>query len=139
MHEFLRDVYDDSLSSFFRNVDTPRGGGPIVNLPVGNGKGPVRTLKARSVLVDMEEGVINNVMRGPLAELFDTVQTVKDVSGSGNNWAHGHEVYGPQYGEEILEAVRAATEPCDSLQSFFFMHSLGGGTGSGSFTCSGAS
>lgn len=27
--------------------------------------------------------------------------------------------------------MRRATEVCDSLQSFFLMHSLGGGTGSG--------
>lgn len=31
----------------------------------------------------------------------------------------------------LLQAVRRATEVCDSLQSFFLMHSLGGGTGSG--------
>lgn len=36
-----------------------------------------------------------------------------------------------QYGENILEAIRHATELCDSLQSFFLMHSMGGGTGSG--------
>lgn len=29
------------------------------------------------------------------------------------------------------QTIRAATELCDSLQSFFLMHSLGGGTGSG--------
>jgi tubulin epsilon len=53
------------------------------------------------------------------------------VSGAGNNFAHGHHVYGPQYADSILEAVREAAEMCDSLQSFFLMHSLGGGTGSG--------
>ena len=40
-------------------------------------------------------------------------------------------MYGPQYHDRIYEAVRQATELCDSLQSFFFIHSLGGGTGSG--------
>lgn len=39
--------------------------------------------------------------------------------------------YGPRYGASILEAVRRITETCDSLQAFFLMHSLGGGTGSG--------
>lgn len=29
------------------------------------------------------------------------------------------------------QTVRQAAESCDSLQSFFFTHSLGGGTGSG--------
>eukprot|EP01018_Ginkgo_biloba_P028208 Gb_25399 [translate_table: standard] len=45
--------------------------------------------------------------------------------------AHGHDVYGPQYGESILEKIRHEVEPCESLQGFFMLHSLGGGTGSG--------
>lgn len=36
-----------------------------------------------------EEGVVNGVLRGPLGELFDSGQLLTDVSGSGNNWAHG--------------------------------------------------
>ena len=45
--------------------------------------------------------------------------------------------YGPQYKENIEEKVRQQVEKCDSLQGFFFLHSLvrehslGGGTGSG--------
>ena len=45
--------------------------------------------------------------------------------------AHGHCVYGPQHQEALREQFRIASERCDSLQSFFLMHSLGGGTGSG--------
>ena len=56
---------------------------------------------------------------------------MRSVSGAGNNWAHGHCEYGPKYAPDILEAVRVTAEKCDSLQSFFVMHSLGGGTGSG--------
>lgn len=43
--------------------------------------------------------------------------------------AHGHEVYGPEYEDAILGQVHKAVECCDSPQSFFTMHSLGGGTG----------
>ena len=39
--------------------------------------------------------------------------------------------YGPKYKDDIEEKVRQAAEKCDSLQGFFFLHSLGGGTGSG--------
>jgi tubulin epsilon len=53
------------------------------------------------------------------------------VSGAGNNWAHGHYGYGPKYREVLTERIGKAVEQCDSLQSFFLMHSLGGGTGSG--------
>jgi cell division GTPase FtsZ len=33
--------------------------------------------------------------------------------------------------DALREAVTNAAERCDSLQSFFLMHSMGGGTGSG--------
>jgi tubulin epsilon len=54
-----------------------------------------------------------------------------DVSGAGNNWAHGHHAYGRQYGARILDLLRTEAEQCDSLQGILLMHSLGGGTGSG--------
>ena len=92
----------------------------------------VESLRARAVLVDMETGVVmREVMRGRVRGLFDTRQLLTDTSGSGNNWAHGHEVYAPQYHAELMESVRHAVEPCESLQGFFMLHSLGGGTGSG--------
>ena len=65
--------------------------------------GLIRSLKARAVVIDMEEGVVNATLKGPLGELFDSRQFLADASGSGNNWAHGHEWYGPKYREELLE------------------------------------
>ncbi|GBG58831.1 hypothetical protein CBR_g231 [Chara braunii] len=124
-----RGLFDDALSSFFHNVD--RRFDPPLELPVGDGRGMIRFLKARAVLIDMEEGVVKELLKGSLGELFDSRQYITDMSGSGNNWAHGHEVYGPQYKDSILESVRREAEGCDSLQSFFMLHSLGGGTGSG--------
>jgi tubulin epsilon len=52
-------------------------------------------------------------------------------SGSGNNWAQGYVEHGERYIPDVLEAVRREAEACDSLQSFFLVHSLGGGTGAG--------
>ncbi|KAM5256536.1 tubulin epsilon chain [Ctenodactylus gundi] len=123
-------VYDDAISSFFRNVDTR---------VVGDGgsisKGKIRSLKARAVLIDMEEGVVNGILQGPLRDVFDSKQLITDISGSGNNWAVGHKVFGSLYREQILEKLRKAAERCDCLQSFFVVHSMGGGTGSGLGTC----
>ena len=121
-------LFDDSMSSFFRNVDARDHSR---ELPVRDGSTRISALKARAVLVDMEEGPVSETLRGPLGELFDSTQLITDVSGSGNNWAHGHCLYGPQHREALEDAVRRATELCDSLQSFFLLHSLGGGTGSG--------
>ena len=136
-------------------------------------------MQARAVLVDMEEGVVNEVLKvschgkctsasasfmnthhrsrqqlvpsannlhttalnfssgdvgplqGRLGGLFDAQQLLTDVSGSGNNWAHGHHLYGPQYRDSLLESIRRPVEACESLQSFLLLQSLGGGTGSG--------
>jgi hypothetical protein len=38
-------------------------------------------------------------LQGPLGDVLDTRQLVSDVSGAGNNWAHGHHEYGPRYHE----------------------------------------
>lgn len=114
------------MSSFFRNVD-PTYANPA-NIRVGQ---PINTLKARAVVVDMEEGVLNQLLRSDLGELFDSRQFITDVSGAGNNWAHGYWEYGTKYENQILDQVRRVVEQCDSLQSFFLMHSMGGGTGSG--------
>ncbi|TPX41447.1 hypothetical protein SeMB42_g05061 [Synchytrium endobioticum] len=123
-----RAIYDDALSSFFRNVDSRRGRQCI---PLGDGTGQITGLRARAVLVDMEEGVINQTMRTPLGELFDDHQRITSVSGCGNNWAVGYAQYGPAYHTQLLESFRKEAEFCDSLQSFFLINSLGGGTGSG--------
>ncbi|CAG2229299.1 TUBE [Mytilus edulis] len=121
--------YDESLSSFFRNVDS-RYDDPA-NIPMGSGKGKIKALKARAVLVDMEEGVVSEMMKGPLREVFDFQQLITDVSGCGNNWAVGHKMYGTQYREQLSDVIRRAAEFCDCLQCFFILHSMGGGTGSG--------
>ena len=119
----------DAASTFLRDASssrTPDEGGYALN-PCA----PDFRVRARAVLVDTEEGVVNQVLRSPLGALFDGAQIVTDVSGAGNNWAHGFHVYGPQYGEAILDRARVQLEACDSPQSFFLFHSLGGGTGSG--------
>eukprot|EP00040_Diaphanoeca_grandis_P043976 m.10911 g.10911 ORF g.10911 m.10911 type:complete len:465 (-) comp8553_c0_seq1:56-1450(-) len=122
-------LYDEPISTFFRNVDTRKM--PHRNIPVGNGDKKIASLKARAVLVDMEEGVINNLLQGPLRDVFDPVQQVSSVSGSGNNWAVGHYRYGLEYQEEIADKIRISAEDCDCLQSYMVLHSMGGGTGSG--------
>nr|XP_020467167.1 tubulin epsilon chain isoform X3 [Monopterus albus] len=125
-HVNKKGLYDEALSSFFRNVDSRRSDGRACG--VG---GRIQHLKARAVLVDMEEGVVNEILQGPLGEVFDSTQLLTDVSGSGNNWAVGHMTYGLAYREQIVDHLRKAAEHCDCLQCFFLIHSMGGGTGSG--------
>ena len=114
-------MFNQALSAYFTDADAR----------CGASSQDARALRARAVLVDMEEGVVAAALRGPLRTLFDRRQIVTNVSGSGNNWAHGHEVYGPVHRDVLVEAVRRAAGSCDSLQCFSVVHSLGGGTGSG--------
>ena len=82
--------YDEALSSFFRNCDQDS------TLPIGS---EIRQLKARAVLIDMQEGVTNQILKSDIGELFDNV--INDVSGAGNNWAHGFHYYGSKYRNTI--------------------------------------
>mgnify|MGYP006087388223 CR=1 FL=1 len=137
-------LFDESMSTFFRNVDS-RSGHEIRGKPIASLKGvqafnytaPISHLKARACLIDMEDGVLSRIMRGELGDLFETTQFLTDTynggvgAGSGNNWAQGYQEYGTKYTDNILELIRTQVECCESLQSFFVMHSTGGGTGSG--------
>ena len=115
--------YTDALSSFFRNVDSKSS----TDLPVGS---DVKSLRARAVLIDTEEGVVRQTLNSSIGSLFSS-SIITDVSGAGNNFAHGFAYYGEKYRESIAEAVRQQVESCDSFSSFFCAYSLGGGTGSG--------
>ena len=110
-------IYDASLSAFFRNVDETKS----TSLPYPS---PLRTLKARAVLVDMEEGVLRSILASPLRDLFDGEQFIRDVSGAGNNWAVGNRFYGGKYRNVLSEEIRRQAEQCDSLQSFMLIHSM---------------
>lgn len=117
--------YEASMSVFFRNVDSRSES----ELAVGS---RLAALRARAVLIDMEEGVVAETLRdGLFGSLFDRTQLVTDVSGAGNNWAHGYGAYGVQYSEQVAEACRWSLERCESPAAFLMLQSVGGGTGSG--------
>ena len=93
-------VYDEALSSFFRNTD--KGS----SLPLGT---PIKHLKARAIIVDMEEGVTNQLLKSDIGELFQQKSFISDVSGAGNNWAHGFHEYGSKYRSLLVENIRRET------------------------------
>ncbi|ORX77211.1 tubulin nucleotide-binding domain-like protein [Anaeromyces robustus] len=131
-------IYDEAMSSLFRNVDSKTGRDidPISNLSINAPstfikQHKISDLRARCVLIDMEENVINQIKSSPQGFLFRDDQMIMSNSGSGNNWAVGYSEYGTAYHDTLLEAIRRQAETCDSLQSFILCHSIGGGTGSG--------
>eukprot|EP01006_Ploeotia_vitrea_P064840 TRINITY_DN89106_c0_g1_i1.p1 TRINITY_DN89106_c0_g1~~TRINITY_DN89106_c0_g1_i1.p1 ORF type:complete len:483 (-),score=48.38 TRINITY_DN89106_c0_g1_i1:125-1573(-) len=125
--QYSNNIFDDCMSSFFRNVDQRTG----CDIPGQPGGTPISHLRARAVPVDMEEGPLSSLLKGPLGFLFDNTETVSDYYGCGNNWGVGFHQYGQKYADRILESLRRESEHCDSLQTFLMLHSLGGGTGSG--------
>ncbi|KAK2585998.1 hypothetical protein KPH14_010569 [Odynerus spinipes] len=88
-------------------------------------------VKARAILIDMEDSVVARFQQGPLRGLFNTTCTVTNYPGSSNNWATGYYTHGIQYHDRIEEVIRQSVELCDNLNGFLLLHSVGGGTGSG--------
>ena len=106
-------LFDDAMSSFFLFDEKHQ------------------ILKARALLIDTEQGVINQLLKSDVGELFDNTQLLNEVSGAGNNWAQGFYDYGVNYKDKILTQINNVLEQCDSPQCFLITHSIGGGTGSG--------
>ncbi|CAL1277367.1 unnamed protein product [Larinioides sclopetarius] len=111
----------EDMNSFFKMNDSSKKSGCYDS----------HSVKARAILIDMEEGVVSEILNSHLKFLFDRQQLITDVSGSGNNWAIGNKFYGLKYRNLLIELFRKEVEECDNLQCFFLLHSMGGGTGSG--------
>ena len=66
--------YDEALSNasktWTRGRVLPRAS------PSGTARAPIRALKARAVVVDMEDGVTNELLSGPMRDVFDTKQFI---------------------------------------------------------------
>ncbi|KAK7087673.1 tubulin delta chain-like [Littorina saxatilis] len=89
---------------------------------------------ARAVMVDMETKAITQTMMEAKKSgrwLYPDKQQLHQKRGSGNNWAHGYCLHGPEVRESILEMVQQEAEKCDRLGGFLSLLSLAGGTGSG--------
>eukprot|EP01084_Bolivina_argentea_P270630 460221_1 len=85
----------------------------------------------RSILVDLEPGVIEKIQHSPIGTLFHPDHICTRASGAGNNWAKGHYTLGSEVIDEVMDIIRTNVEACDQLQGFQISHSIGGGTGSG--------
>ena len=65
----MKPIYNEAMSSFFRNVESSGKKGGYKDLPVDS---EMSHLKARAIIVDTEEGVINNkILNGNFKDLFD--------------------------------------------------------------------
>ncbi|ELA48009.1 tubulin alpha chain [Vavraia culicis subsp. floridensis] len=89
------------------------------------------TYVPRTVMIDLEPGVIESVKKGPFKKLFHPEQLIHGKEDAANNYARGHYTVGKEILDESLDRIRKLTENCEGLQGFLIFHSFGGGTGSG--------
>ncbi|XP_071819656.1 tubulin alpha chain-like [Apostichopus japonicus] len=85
----------------------------------------------RSLFVDLEPTVIDEIRTGPRRRLFHPEQLISGKEDAANNYARGHYSIGRGYIEEVLDRLRKSVEQCTACQGFLIFQSFGGGTGSG--------
>jgi len=85
----------------------------------------------RSVFIDLEPSVVDEIRNGPYRQLFHPEQLINGKEDAANNYARGHYTVGKELLEPSLDRIRKLADQCDGLQGFLVFHSVGGGTGSG--------
>ncbi|KAF8565911.1 hypothetical protein P879_02432 [Paragonimus westermani] len=105
-------VHDDSLQTFFSEC-----------IP---GK-----FVPRSIYLDLEPNVIDEVRTGNYRQLFHPTTLISGKEDAANNYARGHYTLGREIAELVLDRIRKLVDLCDGLKAFLIFHSFGGGTGSG--------
>ncbi|KII62673.1 Tubulin alpha-1C chain [Thelohanellus kitauei] len=85
----------------------------------------------RSVFIDLESSVIDEIRTGEYKELFHPEQLIAGNEDAANNYARGHYTVGKNIIDVVMDRIRRVADACDGLQGFIVSHSFGGGTGSG--------
>lgn len=85
----------------------------------------------RSIFVDLEPSVIDEIRTGHYRQLFHPEQLISGKEDAANNYARGHYTIGKEIVDHVLDRIRKLADNCTSLQGFLAFHSFGGGTGSG--------
>merc|ERR1711977_751529 len=85
----------------------------------------------RTVFVDLEPTVIDEIRTGTYRQLFHPEQLISGKEDAANNFARGHYTIGKEIVDVTLNRIRKLADQCTGLQGFLVFHSVGGGTGSG--------
>ncbi|KAF5096042.1 hypothetical protein D0Z00_002915 [Geotrichum galactomycetum] len=85
----------------------------------------------RTIYVDLEPNVVDEVRTGKYRNLFHPEQLITGQEDASNNYARGHYTVGKELIDQVMDRVRRVADNCSGLQGFLFTHSFGGGTGSG--------
>jgi tubulin alpha len=103
---------DDAFNTFFSET--------------GSGKHVPRT-----VFVDLEPTVIDEVRTGTYRQLYHPEQLISGKEDAANNYARGHYTIGKEIVDLVLDRIRKLADNCTGLQGFLLFNAVGGGTGAG--------
>ena len=85
----------------------------------------------RSVFLDLEPTVIDEVRTGTYRQLFHPEQLISGKEDAANNYARGYCTIGKEIIDIALDRIRKLADNCTGLQGFLVFNAVGGGTGSG--------
>jgi len=85
----------------------------------------------RTVFVDLEPTVVDEVRTGTYRQLFHPEQLISGKEDAANNFARGHYTIGKEIVDLCLDRLRKLADNCTGLQGFLVYNACGGGTGSG--------
>lgn len=89
------------------------------------------TFYARAICADTDPASVEKLKHSPMSNLFSPDNIVHGSEATGNNFAKGFYTEGAELLDSLLDTIRREVENCDNMQGFKIIHSLGGGTGSG--------
>ncbi|KAL6432692.1 hypothetical protein ACFW04_006249 [Cataglyphis niger] len=85
----------------------------------------------RTIIVDLEPTVIDEIKTGAYKELFQLDSLITGNEDAADNFARGYYSLGQEAIDITLDRIRKICENCSNLNAFIISRSVGGGTGSG--------
>lgn len=85
----------------------------------------------RSLFLDMEPTVVDEVRIGTYRQLFHPEQLISGKEDAANNYARGYYTEGKNFIDLAMDRIRKLADNCTGLQGFLVFTAVGGGTGSG--------
>uniref|UniRef100_A0A7N0V3T2 Tubulin/FtsZ GTPase domain-containing protein n=1 Tax=Kalanchoe fedtschenkoi TaxID=63787 RepID=A0A7N0V3T2_KALFE len=85
----------------------------------------------RTIFVDLEPTVIDEVRTSTYRQLFHPKQLISGKEDAANNFAHGHYTIGKEIVDLCLDRIRKLADNSTGIQGFLVFNDVGAGTGSG--------
>ncbi|XP_022742827.1 tubulin alpha chain-like [Durio zibethinus] len=85
----------------------------------------------RTIFVDLEPIVIDEVRIGTYRQLFHPEQLISGKEDAANNFTRGHYTIGKEIVDLCLDRIRKLADNCIEFQGVLVFNAVGGGTGSG--------